>query len=91
MNPVWQPECPDCAEEASDDLWQAAFEAWPQQEDSHRAASHVMKLLGLPNELVPPLCHAVCSYQAVQPLWLHDALRALFATILEGREMSAKL
>ena len=61
MTPIWQAECPQSAEEASDDLWQAAFEAWPLQEDFHRAPSQIVRLLGLPKELVPSLSQAVCS------------------------------
>lgn len=61
MTPVWQAECPECAEEASDVLWQAAFEAWPTQEDSCRAHSQCTEQLGLSRELVPRLCQEVCS------------------------------
>ena len=60
MTPMWQAECPECAEEASDDLWQAAFEAWPTEEDSCRAEFPCAELLGLSTELMPSLTQEVC-------------------------------
>ena len=62
MTPIWQAECPECAEEASDDLWRAAFEAWPTEKDSSvgRAELQCTELLGLSTELMPSLTQEVC-------------------------------
>ena len=57
--PIWQAECPQCAEEGSDDLWRAALEPWPNQEDSCTALWQATELWGLPEEMVPSLSQPV--------------------------------
>ncbi len=60
VTPIWQAECPECAEESSDDLWEAAFEHWLPVRGQFGALPNLEELLGLSTNLVPSLYQAVC-------------------------------
>ena len=60
MTPIWQAECPECAEEASDELWRAAFEAWPNDQDTTRPFPLASDIFGLSQEMAPSLSQPVC-------------------------------
>ena len=60
MTPIWQAECPECAEGASDDLWRAAFETWPRQDGNCEVPPQATEIFGLQEEMVPRLSQPVC-------------------------------
>ena len=69
MTPIWQAECPDIIEESADeDIWETAFKAWSFDADHDAPFPDLADLLGLPQDLAPPLSPHVSHPELVDAI-----------------------
>ena len=64
VTPIWQAECPDVMEDSADmNIWETAFQAWPIHADHNAPFPDLANLMGLPQDLAPPLSPCVSHLQ----------------------------
>ena len=69
MTPIWQAECPDFIEDSADeDIWETAFKAWPVDADHDAPFPDLADLLGLPQDLAPPLGPSVSHLELLDTI-----------------------